>query len=157
MLAQLVCIDRRYQRMNCFNIRELQSMLKRKFFNDLINSQDHRELLNESMINLRYKTNTNTLTDPDIITFYNFGTTFNPKLKSENYISGYTANFFSYSFLSSYQSTNMYIHNLVAGIYSLVSYIETLCVGIFHTLTHLNLFSVFSLISLPINTLALLI
>ena len=32
MLAQMVCIDRRYQRMNCFNVREVQSLLKQKFF-----------------------------------------------------------------------------------------------------------------------------
>ena len=31
MLCQLVCVDRRYQRMNCFNIREVESLLKRKF------------------------------------------------------------------------------------------------------------------------------
>ena len=31
MLMQLVCVDRRYQRMNCFNVRELQGNLKRKF------------------------------------------------------------------------------------------------------------------------------
>jgi hypothetical protein len=32
MLCQLVCVDRRYQRMNAFNIRELQGILKRRFF-----------------------------------------------------------------------------------------------------------------------------
>ena len=34
-LCQLVCIDRRYQRMNCFNIRELQSLLRNRFFDEL--------------------------------------------------------------------------------------------------------------------------
>jgi heme/copper-type cytochrome/quinol oxidase subunit 1 len=34
-LCQLVCIDRRYQRMNCFNVRELQSLLRTRFFNEL--------------------------------------------------------------------------------------------------------------------------
>ena len=33
-LCQLVCIDRRYQRMNCFNIRELQSLLRNRFFEE---------------------------------------------------------------------------------------------------------------------------
>ena len=28
MLGQLVCLDRRFQRMNCFNIREVESLLK---------------------------------------------------------------------------------------------------------------------------------
>jgi hypothetical protein len=55
MLGQLVCIDRRYQRMNCFNIRETQSLLKRKFFHDLVLTTDHRELLDHTTINLRYQ------------------------------------------------------------------------------------------------------
>ena len=57
MLFQLVCVDRRYQRMNCFNIRELQSMLKRRFFPDLVNTNDHRTMLHNTMVGLRYKTN----------------------------------------------------------------------------------------------------
>jgi hypothetical protein len=73
MLAQLVCVDRRYQRMNCFNIREIQSILKRRFFNDLINTADHHTILNQTMLGLRYKThNLNTL-NPNIFLFYNYG------------------------------------------------------------------------------------
>jgi len=81
MLAQLVCVDRRYQRMNCFNIRELQSMLKKRFFTDLVNSNDHRELLHSTMVGLRYKNNSNTLLETDIFSFYNNGTTFTSKSK----------------------------------------------------------------------------
>ena len=75
MLCHLVCTDRRYARMNCFNIRELQSILKRKFFTDLINTHDHRDLLEQSMIGLRYKTNNNFNLNPDVLSFYNFGLT----------------------------------------------------------------------------------
>lgn len=57
MLCQLVCIDRRYQRMNCFNIRELQSTLKRRFFADLMNSSEHHTLLHKALLNLRFKFN----------------------------------------------------------------------------------------------------
>jgi hypothetical protein len=56
MLCQLVCVDRRYQRMNCFNIRELQSILKKKFFVDLINTTDSHKLLDKTALNLRFKT-----------------------------------------------------------------------------------------------------
>jgi hypothetical protein len=95
MLMQLVCVDRRYQRMNCFNIRELQGTLKRKFFTDLVNSNDHREFLNQSMVGLRFKSNNNLATTPDMITFYNFGTTNAPKTKSQiftnNYLASYSA------------------------------------------------------------------
>jgi len=57
MLGQLICLDRRYQRMNCFNIREVQSLLKRRFFTDLINSNDHHDLLDQTMLGIRFKTN----------------------------------------------------------------------------------------------------
>lgn len=74
MLFQLVCTDRRYARMNCFNIRELQGILKRKFFVDLIDSHDYKHLLKNSMINLRYKLNSNINLDFDTGAFYKFGT-----------------------------------------------------------------------------------
>ena len=89
MLCQLVCVDRRYQRMNCFNIRELQGILKRRFFNDLVNSNDHHILLNESMIGVRYKLNNTQNIEPDIFTFYNFGTTDISKFKNTNLIPSY--------------------------------------------------------------------
>jgi hypothetical protein len=63
MLGQMVCIDRRYQRMNCFNVREYESLLKRKFFFDLVNSTDYRQILDKTSFALRYKlheTNLNT-------------------------------------------------------------------------------------------------
>jgi hypothetical protein len=73
MLCQLVCTDRRYARMNCFNIRELQSILKNKFFTDLVNSHDHRDLLNQSMIGLRFKQNSSSNLDLDMTSFYKYG------------------------------------------------------------------------------------
>ena len=81
MLCQLVCTDRRYQRMNCFNIRELQGILKRRFFTDLVNSNDHRELLDSTMIGLRYKTNGLNSIEPDMPLFFNLGTTNSVKNK----------------------------------------------------------------------------
>ena len=63
----------RGNKMNCFNIREIQGNLKRKFFTDLINTHDHRDLLNSSMIGLRFKSNSNLNLDLDIISFYNYG------------------------------------------------------------------------------------
>jgi hypothetical protein len=59
--------------MNCFNIRELQSILKNKFFADLVNSHDHRDLLNQSMIGLRFKQNSNVNLDLDMTSFYKYG------------------------------------------------------------------------------------
>jgi hypothetical protein len=90
MLCQLVCVDRRYQRMNCFNIRELQGILKRKFFTDLVNSNDHRDLFDKSIIGLRFKNNNQLNINHDMSLFYNFGTTNSAKTKytffSNNYV-----------------------------------------------------------------------
>jgi hypothetical protein len=59
--------------MNCFNIRELQSVLKNKFFTDLVNSHDHKDLLSQSMIGLRFRQNFNSNLDLDMSSFYKYG------------------------------------------------------------------------------------
>lgn len=92
MLCHLVCTDRRYARMNCFNIRELQGVLKRKFFTDLVNSHDHRLLLDNTMLGLRYKTNMGLNLNTDMISFYNFGTHNNNLNKSELIVNNYNNN-----------------------------------------------------------------
>ena len=81
MLMQLVCVDRRYQRMNCFNIRELQGILKRRFFSDLVNSADHREILSSSMIGLRFKNNNNLNLEHDTMSFFKLGTNNSAQIK----------------------------------------------------------------------------
>jgi hypothetical protein len=104
MLCQLVCVDRRYQRMNCFNIRELQGILKRKFFTDLITTNDHRDLLNQTLIGLRYKTNINNTINPDYNVFYNYGTTIIPKNKNMIFNNNY-----NYLLLDNFNSYNSFI------------------------------------------------
>lgn len=112
MLAHLVCTERRYQRLNCFNIRELQSLLKRKYFYDLINSNDHHEFLNNTMVGFRYKMNNTLNTDTDMTNFYNFGTTFLGKTKNENYINQYNYNLNqtiqTFKFRTSYNFWNLF-------------------------------------------------
>ena len=87
MLCQLVCVDRRYQRMNCFNIREIQSILKRKFFTDLMNTHAHHDLLNKTAIGLRFKTNNVNSINSNIFLFYNYGIHFNSKIRNNDYLS----------------------------------------------------------------------
>ena len=105
MLGQLVCVDRRYQRMNCFNIREVQSLLKRKFFHDLVISADYHTLLNNTIINLRYKTNNLSVLDSNsyllnttgvgcmpgtrFMDFYSFNNTTNKSVIADSYNSSY--------------------------------------------------------------------
>jgi hypothetical protein len=70
MLFQLVCTDRRYARMNCFSMRELQSVLKRRFFTDLIGLYDFRLLFGETVIGLRSKLNSTSFQDHDTMVFH---------------------------------------------------------------------------------------
>jgi hypothetical protein len=81
MLGQLICLDRRYQRMNCFNIREVQSLLKRRFFTDLINSNDHHLLLDQTMLGLRFKTNDVNSLNSHLMLHNNFGLTPSNKVR----------------------------------------------------------------------------
>lgn len=57
MLAQLVCVDRRFQRMNCFNMREIQAILKQRFFAGLQEERSHHQLLDKTLIRLKLKLN----------------------------------------------------------------------------------------------------
>lgn len=73
MLCQLVCLDRRYQRMNCFNIREVEALLKGRFFPDLVNTHDHRFLIVTSTLGLRFKTNNLDTVNSSALLFYQYG------------------------------------------------------------------------------------
>jgi hypothetical protein len=151
MLCQLVCIDRRYQRMNCFNIRELQGILKRRFFTDLINTHEHHNVLNKSLINLRYKLNNSVNVNPDIFTYYNYNITSSVKNKVLNLGSNYYNNslslgnmnfkeiFFNYNiFMNGTNSiTNVwfYLVNFVLNfslfsIYSLIDFLKLFFINI---------------------------
>jgi hypothetical protein len=143
MLMQLVCVDRRYQRMNCFNIRELQGILKRRFFADLVNSSDHRELLSSSMIGLRFKTNNSVNLDHDTLSFFKFGTNNTAKSRSATYSNYYNdflehssySNLFNFNLSLSQQNTyylnfflvfssqilNIFIYSPVATLSSLLN------------------------------------
>jgi hypothetical protein len=90
MLMQLVCVDRVYKRMNCFNIRELQGILKRRFFTDLVNSADHRDILSSSMIGLRFKNNNNLNLEHDTLAFFKLGTTNSSKSRFSTFTNSYS-------------------------------------------------------------------
>lgn len=131
MLCQLVCVDRRYQRMNCFNIRELQGILKRKFFTDLVNSNDHRELFDKSIIGLRFKNNNQLNINHDMSLFYNFGTTTSSKTKSTLFNNNY-----SFNSLSKYDISESFMFIS----HKLVTYLDML-LSLNFNLTSLNFFN----------------
>jgi hypothetical protein len=88
MLCQLVCVDRRYQRMNCFNIRELQGILKRKFFTDLVNTTDSHKATESTLINMRYKNNMSNILLYDQSLLYNFDLSTTSKYKNFSFSPG---------------------------------------------------------------------
>lgn len=64
MLCQLVCVERRYQRINCFNIRELESLLKNKFFADFNTYFKFNVNFQYAASNLRFKLNDLSIASP---------------------------------------------------------------------------------------------
>jgi hypothetical protein len=147
MLMQLVCVDRRYQRMNCFNIRELQGILKRRFFTDLVNSADHREVLSSSMIGLRFKVNNNTNLDHDVLSFFKLGTNNLNKSRSTLYQNNYVslpstylseANGFSFpQTLGAYNVSNIF--TLLANLLNIKPFISLSSALFFNSYTNLFL------------------
>jgi len=123
MLAQLVCLDRRYQRMNCFNMRELQALLKEKYFNDLVNNYDYRSNIFNS-INLKYKLNDLSVIDNNISLFNNNGLhlTFFTKIQNfnNNPVDNLTVVNFNYFILTNYNTLKslknslwLYVENMI--------------------------------------------
>jgi heme/copper-type cytochrome/quinol oxidase subunit 1 len=115
MLAQLVCVDRRYQRMNCFNIREIESILKKRFFVDLINTHDHKKLLHKTIVDLKFKLNDNFLS-PNLFIFYNYGLDFTSKRRfgslinvNEKGVKLLNENSFFYKTLKNYTHSFIYL------------------------------------------------
>ena len=135
MLCQLVCVDRRYQRMNCFNIREIQSILKRKFFTDLINTHEHHTFLNKTAMGLRFKTNNINSINSNIFIFYNYGIEFAPKIRS------------NYFFMNESNFQTISAFNNVSYFYSLIT--KFLNFNFFFFFNNFYLFTInqFSLIS----------
>jgi hypothetical protein len=86
MLGQLICVDRRYQRMNCFNIREAQSLLRKRFFIDLINTHEQKLFLNKTMLGLKFKLNGEIAASPHMHNFFKYGTLNNATSPHKEYI-----------------------------------------------------------------------
>jgi hypothetical protein len=130
MLCQLVCVDRRYQRMNCFNIRELQGILKRKFFTDLVNTSDSHKAVESTLINLRHKNNMSNILLYDQSLFYNFDLTNTSKYKTFNFNPGKVYTYSGINFLSTnteYTFNNLFsfyiinYYNILSNIFKDIS------------------------------------
>jgi hypothetical protein len=80
MLVQLVCLDRRYQRMNCYNIREIQTILKSKYSPSTTDAIDSRFDFKDTVIGLRYQINDLEFIDPSIFTYHRNAILNHPKV-----------------------------------------------------------------------------
>jgi hypothetical protein len=117
MLGQMVCIDRRYQRMNCFNVREYESLLRRRFFFDLVNTSDYRDLMDKTIINLRYKQHSSDLFTHSSHLFGNLGLKTTTQSRLVNYLNPHT-----YTNLQSYliNYLPLSLSSLLTPLYSLL-------------------------------------
>lgn len=150
MLCQLVCTDRRYARMNCFNIRELQGILKRKFFVDLINTHDHRDLTNQTMLSLRFKLNNNINLEHDVLSFYNYGVHSensnkffgfnNFKIENNSFIERNTLTNSNFYFLNNKNNFNIF---KVEDIYNILLNFNLIFINIFSIFSSFNLSSIY--------------
>lgn len=72
MLAQLVCLDRRYHRMNCFNIRELQTLMKNRYHPELLDEKSHTDFLSKIMLSTRFKLGDMFVAEPQMSVYHEF-------------------------------------------------------------------------------------
>jgi hypothetical protein len=99
--------------MNCFNIRELQGILKRKFFTDLVNTSDSHTATESTLINMRHKNNMSNILLYDQSLLYNFDLTNTSKYKNFSFNPGKV---YTYTTLS-YYTTNLKAYNLFNNFY----------------------------------------
>jgi hypothetical protein len=131
--------------MNCFNIRELQGVLKRKFFTDLVNTTDHRDFLNQSIIGLRFKSNNQLSITPDVESFFNLGLTNVAKTKTNSFVNSYTTSYYPttlYFFTLSNLDLNNSLYLIINNLYFMIT-----------SINFNSLYPLFSPISILRNTL----
>lgn len=93
--------------MNCFNIRELQGILKRKFFTDLVNTSDSHKSMETTLINMRHKNNMSNILLYDQSLFYNFDLTNTSKFKNYSFNPGKVYTYLGYTLFNKNKSTTL--------------------------------------------------
>lgn len=102
MLCQLVCLDRRYQRMNCFNIREIQSILKGRHFSDNNSIYEFHKSMDDTIISLRFKNNDISFNKPKVLLFYENGIINFKTISDEFYLPQSETKVHNYTFFKKY-------------------------------------------------------
>lgn len=138
MLCQLVCVDRRYQRMNCFNIRELQGILKRKFFTDLVNTSDSHKAVESTLINMRHKNNMSNILLYDQSLFYNFDLTNTSKYKNFSFNPGKIYTYSGVLSSKDFSVTRYAKLNIFLNYYSIFVNVLKDCLSFFYVPTYVG-------------------
>lgn len=146
MLAQLVCLDRRYQRMNCFNMRELQALLKEKYYSELITNYEMRTHFTNSL-NVRHKLGSLAPIDNNMLLFITNNIKVNYFNKTQHLTSNYSRgtqiiqslNYSTSKNLLNFKLNNFYLHTLYDIGADLVNFSTSLTYANFRFVTILPL------------------
>ena len=123
MLCQLVCLDRRYQRMNCFNIREIQTLLKTRFYADLLNESHQHIFLNRTTPGLRFKTQDLNFLNSCQVILQKYGILTTPSSRTQVYNSSFKSTLFTPNMISA-STGNMFSSTFSTMYYSAVSFLS---------------------------------
>ena len=123
MLCQLVCLDRRYQRMNCFNIREIQTLLKTRFYADLLNESHQHIFLNRTTPGLRFKTQDLNFLNSCQVILQKYGILTTPSSRTQVYNSSFESVLFTPNAISA-STGNMFSPMFSTMYYSVVSFLS---------------------------------
>ena len=85
MLCQIACIDRRYQRMNCFNIREVQTLLRSRYQPESWDANEHRHFLRETAVGLRFQLMGFGSISPNMLMSFQYGLNIIPSERDQLY------------------------------------------------------------------------
>ena len=123
MLCQLVCLDRRYQRMNCFNIREIQTLLKTRFYADLLNESHQHIFLNRTTPGLRFKTQDLNFLNSCQVILQKYGILTTPSSRTQVYNSSFESTLFTSNVISA-STGNMFSITFSVMYYSVASFLS---------------------------------
>ena len=123
MLCQLVCLDRRYQRMNCFNIREIQTLLKTRFYADLLNESHQHIFLNRTTPGLRFKTQDLNFLNSCQVILQKYGILTTPSSRTQVYNSSFESALFTPNTISA-STGNMFSSTFSTMYYSVMSFLS---------------------------------
>jgi len=133
VLCQLVCVDRRYQRMNCYNVKELQSLVRKRFFFEILDNNVLNENLNNSFISIRNLNNQTSRNNLNSFYFFNLDNKSN--LNSFFSLGYYTDNYLKFFYNSYFLLFSYCWLNFVSLVYIVTNLLKLLIKYLFKFIT----------------------